>query len=105
DPVKAALATFGLVTNARPSSEPNPLTTLTTPAGMRSPISSIKTRIEVGVLSAGFSTTLQPAANAGASFHTAIRMGKFHGIICATTPIGSLTIRDTVFASNSEREP
>ncbi len=26
---------------------------------------------------------------AGASFHAAIRIGKFQGMICATTPIGS----------------
>ncbi|MNL62286.1 hypothetical protein D3C87_1862950 [compost metagenome] len=70
---------------------------LTTPEGSKSPIISIKTRIDVGVLSAGFRTTQLPAANAGANFHTAIRIGKFQGIICAITPIGSCTIRDTVF--------
>ncbi len=50
---------------------------------------SISTRMEAGVCSAGFSTTQLPAASAGASFHTAIRMGKFHGMICPTTPSGS----------------
>ena len=40
-------------------------------------------------LSAGFRTMQLPAASAGASFHTAIRIGKFHGIICPTTPSGS----------------
>ena len=34
-----------------------------------------------GVNSAGFSTTVQPAANAGASFHAAISSGKFQGMI------------------------
>jgi hypothetical protein len=42
-----------------------------------------------GVCSAGFSTTQLPAASAGASFHAAIRIGKFHGMICPTTPSGS----------------
>lgn len=45
--------------------------------------------IEAGVCSAGFSTTQLPAASAGASFHTAISSGKFHGMICPTTPSGS----------------
>ena len=60
-----------------------------TPAGRRSPITSISTLIENGVCSAGFKTTALPAANAGASFHAAIKIGKFHGIICPTTPKGS----------------
>ncbi|MNI62552.1 hypothetical protein D3C73_1178790 [compost metagenome] len=105
DPVKAAFATLGLVTKARPSSEPNPFTIFMTPAGIRSPIISIKTRIDAGVLSAGFKTTVFPAASAGASFHTAIKIGKFHGIICATTPIGSCTIKETVLLSNSVIDP
>ncbi|CSI23451.1 Uncharacterised protein [Vibrio cholerae] len=35
------------------------------------------------------STTQQPAARAGANFHAAISIGKFQGMICPTTPIGS----------------
>ena len=42
-----------------------------------------------GVCSAGFSTTVQPVASAGASFHDAISSGKFHGTIWPQTPIGS----------------
>jgi hypothetical protein len=33
------------------------------------------------VVSAGFSTTVFPAASAGAIFHAAISSGKFHGMI------------------------
>ena len=51
------------------------------PAGNKSPISSINNIIEAGVCSAGLRTTQFPAAKAGASFHVAIRSGKFHGII------------------------
>ena len=47
---------------------PKPLTMLSTPGGSRSPISSIQTRIDAGVCSAGLSTTQLPAASAGASF-------------------------------------
>ena len=60
-----------------------------TPGGNKSPISSIKTKIDAGVCSAGFNTTQFHAANAGASFQVAIKSGKFQGIICATTPSGS----------------
>jgi hypothetical protein len=62
------------VTNALPSSAPKPLTIFTTPEEGYHP--SIKTKIEIGVLSAGFRTTV-PAANAGASFQIAINIGKF----------------------------
>jgi len=44
---------------------------------------------ESGVCSAGFSTTVQPAASAGAGFHAAMSSGKFHGMIWPTTPTGS----------------
>ena len=42
-----------------------------------------------GVHSAGLSTTALPAASAGAKPHEAIGIGKFHGVITPTTPIGS----------------
>jgi hypothetical protein len=34
-----------------------------------------------------------PAASAGATFHEAIRIGKFQGTIRPTTPIGSRRVR------------
>ena len=80
-PVKATLATRLLEARGLPASRPKPLTTLTTPFGKRSPISSISTMIDAGVCSAGLRTTQFPAASAGASFQTAIRIGKFQGMI------------------------
>ena len=41
-----------------------------------------------GVVSAGLSTTVLPAASAGAIFHASMSSGKFHGITCAATPSG-----------------
>lgn len=41
------------------------------------------------VNSAGFSTTVLPAASAGAIFQASISSGKFHGMICPITPIGT----------------
>ena len=42
-----------------------------------------------GVNSAGLSTIVFPAAIAGAIFHASMSSGKFHGMICPTTPIAS----------------
>ena len=41
-----------------------------------------------GVVSAGLSTQVLPAASAGASFQAAISSGKFHGMTCPATPSG-----------------
>ena len=88
-PVKAILAMRLFCASGLPASTPKPLTTLSTPGGSMSAISSISTRMLIGVCSAGFSTTQLPAASAGASFHAAISSGKFHGMIWPTTPSGS----------------
>jgi hypothetical protein len=80
-PVKAILAMRLLVASGVPASLPKPLTMFSTPGGSRSAISSASTRMLIGVLSAGLSTTQLPAPRAGASFQAAIRMGKFHGMI------------------------
>ncbi len=42
-------------------------------------------------------TIVQPAAIAGATFHDSSSSGKFHGVIIATTPTGSLRIRPSAF--------
>ncbi len=66
------------------------MTTLNTPGGK--PASSKRlasSRVEVEVNSEGFTTTVLPAAKAGASFIESSRMGLFQGVIQATTPRGS----------------
>jgi len=45
-----------------------------------------------GVTSAGLSTTVQPAASAGARPQPAIGIGKFQGTMTPTTPTGSLKV-------------
>ena len=104
-PVKAIFAIRLLVARALPISAPGPLTTLITPSGTISPSSSISLRIDHGVGLAGFRTTALPAARAGASFHAAISSGKLNGMICPTTPSGSLKWYATVFLSSSEIAP
>ena len=41
------------------------------------------------VYSDGLTTSVLPAASAGASFHASSSNGEFHGMIIAITPIGS----------------
>ncbi len=88
-PVNAIFAIRLEDASGLPASTPKPLTTFSTPGGSRSPMTSISLRIDHGVCSAGLRTTQLPAASAGASFQVAIRIGKFHGMICPTTPSGS----------------
>eukprot|EP00964_Phaeocystis_antarctica_P048782 scaffold28238_cov59-Phaeocystis_antarctica.AAC.5 len=58
EPVKAIFAMPLLCASAAPASDPYPVTTLSTPAGTVSLMSSMSAMIEVGVCSAGLSTTL-----------------------------------------------
>ena len=44
-----------------------------------------------GVSVAGLKTTVLPQTSAGAIFHDGIAIGKFHGVITPTTPIGMRT--------------
>ena len=40
-------------------------------------------------ISEGFHSTALPKASAGAIFQAGIAIGKFHGVIAATTPTGA----------------
>ena len=69
--------------------------TLSTPGGI--PASAAASAIIIassGVHGCGFSTTVQPAASAGATFTTFSMKGKLNGVIAATTPIGSRKIAE-----------
>ena len=46
-----------------------------------------------GVADEGRSTTVQPAARAGAILRAIMEDGKFQGVIAPTTPTGSLVTR------------
>ena len=66
EPVKAIFATSGCSTRRCPQVRPGPTTTFTTPSGSpASSASSEKRRAVSGVSSAGFRTTVFPAASAG----------------------------------------
>lgn len=80
-------------TSGAPTSLPKPVTTLSTPAG--SPPSwrrRASSTVEAEVNSDGFTTTVHPAASAGASFHISRSSGELHGVMIPTTPTGSLRV-------------
>ncbi len=62
------------LTSARPVSA-SPQTTLSTPGGRNAPAISASISVDTGVVSEGFSTTVLPAARAGAIFQIAIISG------------------------------
>ena len=91
--MKATLSTSWCAASAAPAVSPKPVTTFTTPSGTPASAMSSASRSAVsGVCSAGLSTTVLPVASAGPSFHAAISSGKFHGMICPTTPTGSRSV-------------
>ena len=64
----------GCPTSARPVSR-SPQTTLSTPGGRNSCMIRAISTVLTGVVSDGLSTTVLPAASAGANFQTAIIIG------------------------------
>ena len=91
EPVKVNFLTVGLPVNSAPISAVLPANMLITPAGIPArSANSAQANAESGVALAGLQTTVHPAANAGAIFRVSIALGKFHGVMHATTPIGCL---------------
>ena len=69
DPVKLTMSTIGCDAIASPTAGPYPVTMLSTPAGRpMASQASASSRAFSGATSLGFSTTVQPAASAGATF-------------------------------------
>src|SRR5207245_9503274 len=91
DPVNVILRTRGLEVTSPPIAAELPVRTLKTPFGIpaRSPSSAIASA-EYGVAVAGFRTMVQPAASAGPDLRVIMALGKFHGVIAAAAPTGSL---------------
>ena len=74
EPVIATICGVGCATSARPVSR-SPQTTLSTPGGRCSWQISASRVDEAGVVSLGLSTTVLPAARAGAIFQIIISSG------------------------------
>src|SRR5262245_26493738 len=94
DPVNESLRTIEFDVSSAPISAADPVITLKTPGGTPArPASSASASAENGVCDAGFRTTVQPDAIAGPALRVIIASGKFHGVLPATRPIGSLMTR------------
>src|SRR5262245_3031147 len=90
EPVKVISLTRSSSTKTSPISADGPTRTLSQPGGSPASVSSSASRsAESGVCDAGFSTTAQPAARAGAILCATRLSGKLKGEIAATTPIGN----------------
>ena len=101
-PVNATLFTLGCDTSASPISEPEPCTMFSTPGGSPAELMiSTAFCVASGVVDAGFSTTVQPAASAGQILFAMSVSGKFHGVIAATTPTGRRMVRPNFAGSSS----
>ncbi|MNQ51360.1 hypothetical protein D3C85_653390 [compost metagenome] len=73
-----------------PTTAPLPITRLKVPAGKAWRLMiSVRAQALAGTRFAGLNTTALPKARAGAIFHAAVAMGKFHGVMMPITPIGS----------------
>ena len=90
DPVKAIFRTRGSFRKTSAIGAARfPTTTLNTPGGSPASMNARAISSAVrGVSLAGLSTTVHPAASAGAIFRRTIVAGKFQGVIAATTPTG-----------------
>ncbi|MCY1439393.1 hypothetical protein D9M71_556270 [compost metagenome] len=94
EPVNDSLRTSGLAVISPPTPAGSPVRTLNTPAGMPArSASTASARADSGVSSDGLTTMVQPAARAGAHLRVIMALGKFHGVMAATTPTGCLSTR------------
>ena len=94
EPVKVILATSGWSTKADPASAPSPVTTLNTPLGKpASRVSAANSSVETEANSLGLTTTVQPAAMAGAHFQAMKSRGEFQAVSAPTTPTGSCRVK------------
>ncbi len=68
-------------------------------------MTSASTKALSGATSDGLSTTVQPAASAGATFSVIWLSGKFHGVMAPTTPTGSRTTSELPTRSSNANDP
>ncbi len=92
EPVKDSLRTVSLPVISAPIGPGEPVTTLNTTLRHPGPLGEHRERErrerrQVG----GLDHDRQPAAKAGATLRVIIAIGKFHGVIAAQTPTGSLS--------------
>ena len=80
-------------TISAPTFEPEPVSTFNTPAGRPASAKHSATWSPVrGASYPSLRTSVLPYISAGASFHTGIAIGKFHGVMRPTTPSGRRSV-------------
>jgi hypothetical protein len=92
-PVNEIMSTSSEATSASPTSGPEPQRKLITPGGRISFAMRQSSATPSGSTGAGFTTTVLPHASAGPIFPAQFVIGKFDGVMQATTPTGSRTAR------------
>ena len=94
EPVKVIILTRSSSVSTSPISPERPTITFSQPAGWPASANArASNSAESGVAPAGFSTTAQPAANAGPTLWQTRFSGKLNGEIAPTIPIGRRRIR------------
>src|SRR5690606_3508467 len=89
EPVNVTLRTSGFSIISPTICEDDPVTMLTTPFGKPASLtSSINLSAVKGLSREGLTTTVQPAASAGALLRVIMASVQFHGVIAPTTPTG-----------------
>ena len=83
EPVNETLSTSGCDASSSPTVAPPPVIDVDHALGQVGLVEQLGQHAarSAACSSAGFSTHVLPIASAGASFHTAITSGKFHGMI------------------------
>jgi hypothetical protein len=101
EPVNDTPLTSGCSTIGAPHSSPYPCTRLRTPGGSPTSSSAFTNSVaRSGVSSAGLNTLVHPETIAGAIFQIGMAIGKFHGVISPTTPIGWRIVIENLFRSS-----
>ncbi len=94
EPVKDSLRIRSEPVSTPPRAPPAPVITCSTPPGIPAfSASSASARAVKGVAEAGLTTAVQPAASAGPTLRVIMAAGKFHGVMAAMGPTGSLMAR------------
>ena len=102
EPVKLIMSMSGWRLIASPTVGPSPLTRLNTPLGKpASSMNSAKSSEDIGAISDGFSTTVQPTPTAGTTFRVTWFIGQFHGVIRPQTPIASWMMNSSGVSSRN----
>ena len=100
-PVNETTLTLGFSAISLPTTEPEPVTKLITPAGTPASIRiSTNFAAQRGVILAGLKTIVSPEMRAAPIFQQGIEIGKFHGVMHPATPTGCLTVMQNLFGSS-----